>query len=157
MFLSENIKKNNIIVKAKSSNRWELIEEMLDLAIKNKEVISEEKKALKKALIDREKSMSTGIGKGVAIPHCTTGAVEEIVVILALCENGIDFESIDNQPVKIAIFLLVPKKKLKQHIKTLANVARLMNDDKLKEKILTLKTPETLVKTIKDYEKNYKK
>ncbi len=157
MLLSENLKKNNIILKTKSKTRWELVKEMLDLAIKNKEVDGEDRETLIKSLIDREKSMSTGIGKNVAIPHCTTAMVEEIVLILATCEDGIDFESIDSQPVNIIVLLLVPKKKLKQHIKTLANVARIMNDDELKEKLFTLKSPEALVKTVKEYEKNYKK
>lgn len=153
MIFSDNLKKNNIILKSRAENRWDIIEEMLDLAIKNKEVAAEERENLKKALFEREKSMSTGIGKGVAIPHCTTGVVEEIVLILAICENEIDFASIDNQPVKIAVFLLVPKKKLKQHIKTLANIAKIMNNNEFKEKLLSIKSPDTLIKTIREYEK----
>ena len=98
--------------------------------------------------------MSTGIGRGVAIPHCTTGAVEDIVIIVAICENGVDFQSIDNLPVKIAIFLLVPKNKLKQHIKTLANIAKIMNNDDLRKRILKLKRPDSILKAIKDFENN---
>ncbi|MCU0821853.1 MAG: PTS sugar transporter subunit IIA [Spirochaetes bacterium] len=153
MIFSDNLNKNNIILKSSAENRWDLIEEMLDLAIKNKEVKIEDRDQLKKALFDREKSMSTGIGKSVAIPHCTTGAIEEIIIIIAICSNEIDFASIDNQPVKIAIFLLVPKKKLKQHIKTLANIAKIMSNDEVKEKILNSKSAEALIKAIKDYEK----
>jgi mannitol/fructose-specific phosphotransferase system IIA component (Ntr-type) len=152
MILSTNLKKSSIIVKARSINKWDLIEEMLDLAIKNNDVKSDDREVLKVALFEREKSMSTGIGRGVAIPHCTTGLVEDIVIVLALCD-GIDFDSIDNQPVRISIFLLVPKNKLKQHIKTLADIAKIMNSDKLREKLLTLKKPETILKTIKDFEK----
>lgn len=157
MILSENLKKNNIIIKARAKNRWELIEEMLDLAIKNNEVKNENREELQKALFDREKSMSTGIGRGVAIPHCTTLLVEDIVMVIAICQKGIDFQSIDNQPVTIAIFLLVPKNKLKQHIKTLANIARIMNNEDLRNTILSLKTPEEIVDTIKEYENNPKK
>ena len=156
MIFSDNLNKNNIILKSKAANRWDLIEEMLDLAIKNREVKIEDRELLKKSLFDREKSMSTGIGRNVAIPHCTTGAVEDIIIILAICENEIDFSSIDNQPVKIAIFLLVPKKKLKQHIKTLANIAKIMSNDEIKEQISNSKSADTLIKIIKDYEKNLK-
>jgi fructose-specific phosphotransferase system IIA component len=152
MILSKNLKKNNILIKAKSENRWDLIEEMLDLAIKNGFVKKDDRTSLKDALIDREKSMSTGIGRGIAIPHCTSEVIEDIVIILALCHPGIDFDSIDSQPVKIAIFLLVPKSKLKQHIKTLANIARIMNNDELREKIISTKKPESIIKIIKDFE-----
>jgi mannitol/fructose-specific phosphotransferase system IIA component (Ntr-type) len=153
MILSTHLKKNNIIIKAKSADRWELINEMLDLAIKNNDVKKEHKDNLKKALFDREKSMSTGIGRSIAIPHCTTDLVEDLVIVLAFCENGIDFDSIDSIPVQIAIFLLVPRNKLKQHIKTLANIAKLMNSEDLRNELLQIKKPETVIKTIKNFER----
>jgi len=155
MIFSTNLKKNNIIVKARSKNQWDLIEEMLDLAIKNNLAKKEDRESLKSGLFEREKSMSTGIGRGVAIPHCTTSAVEDIVTVLAI-SSGIDFSSIDGLPARIIILLLVPRDKLKQHIKTLAEIAKIMNFDELREKLLTLKTPESIFKTIKDYEKKAK-
>ena len=100
--------------------------------------------------------MSTGIGNGVAIPHCTTLKVQDIIFIMAIIPRGMDFDAIDNLPVKIVILLLVPKNKLTQHIKTLANIAKLMSIDDLRNTLLTLKTPESIIKTIKDYE-NVKK
>ena len=96
--------------------------------------------------------MSTGIGKSVAIPHCTSIKVDDIIIILALCENGIDFDAIDGLPVKIAILLLVPKNKLTQHIKTLANIAKIMNNDEIRQELLTLKTPDAILKSIKKFE-----
>lgn len=152
MVLSEHLNKNNIIIASKSKNRWELIQEMLDLAVKNRGVKEEDRESIKKALIEREKSMSTGIGKGVSIPHCTSARVDDIIVVLATCENGIDFDAIDNQPVRISILLLVPKNKLTQHIKTLANIAKIMSNDEMREEILALETPEAVIKKIKKFE-----
>jgi mannitol/fructose-specific phosphotransferase system IIA component (Ntr-type) len=156
MELSDNLKKSNILLKPKSTNRWELIGEMVDCASKNKDIDPSETDEIKKSLIEREKSMSTGIGNGVAIPHCTTLKVQDIIFILAIIPRGMDFDAIDNLPVKIVILLLVPKNKLTQHIKTLANIAKLMSIDDLRNTLLTLKTPESIIKTIKDYE-NVKK
>jgi len=156
MELSDNLKKSNILLKPKSTNRWELIGEMVDCASKNKDIDPSESDEIKKSLIEREKSMSTGIGNGVAIPHCTTLKVQDIIFILAIIPRGMDFDAIDNLPVKIVILLLVPKNKLTQHIKTLANIAKLMSIDDLRNSLLTLKTPESIIKTIKDYE-NIKK
>jgi mannitol/fructose-specific phosphotransferase system IIA component (Ntr-type) len=156
MELSDNLKKSNILLKPKSTNRWELIGEMVDYASKNKDIDLSESDEIKKSLIEREKSMSTGIGNGVAIPHCTTLKVQDIIFILAIIPRGMDFDAIDNLPVKIVILLLVPKNKLTQHIKTLANIAKLMSIDELRNTLLTLKTPESIIKTIKDYE-NVKK
>lgn len=152
MVLSDNLKKSNILLKVKSQNRWDLINELVDTAARNKEILEEDKDEIKKSLVEREKSMSTGIGNGVAIPHCTSLKIKEIICLLSINQKGIDFDSIDNLPVKIVIMLLVPKNKLSQHIKTLANIAKVMSNDKLREKLLQLKTPESIIKEIKDYE-----
>lgn len=156
MILSEFLKKGNILVKARSKNRWDLIQEMIDLAVKNREIADEDMEVIVKALVEREKSMSTGIGNSVAIPHCTTAKVNDIIVMMTVSQQGIDFDSIDNQPVKIVILLLVPKNKLGQHIKTLANIAKMMSDDNLRAKLLTLKTPDTIIKLLKNYKPSAK-
>ena len=153
MVLSEHLKKNNILLNVKSKNRWDLINELVDLAVKNNEIPKTERNNIKNALTEREKSMSTGIGNGVAIPHCTTPKVTELVLILAISHKSIDFDSIDNSPVKIVILLLVPKIKLTQHIKTLANIAKLMSNENIREKLLSLKTTSSIINIIKKFEK----
>jgi fructose-specific phosphotransferase system IIA component len=151
MSLLENLKKNNILVKPNAKNRWEIIEEMVELAVKNKEISHDDAGTVKNALIEREKSMSTGIGNGVAIPHCSTSKVNNIITVMALTSKGLNFDAIDNEPVKIVILLIVPKDKLTQHIKTLANIAKMMSDASLREKLLELKTPDSILKTLKNY------
>lgn len=151
MSLLENLKKNNILVKSSAKNRWEIIDEMVDVAVRNKEITSEDSQIIKNALTEREKSMSTGIGNGVAIPHCSTSKVSNIITVMALIPKGINFDSIDNEPVKIVILLIVPKDKLTQHIKTLANIAKMMSDASLREKILALKSADSIIKILKSY------
>ena len=151
MNLLESLKKNNILINPKAKSKWEIIEEMAELAVKNKDIPIEDAESIKKALIEREKSMSTGIGNGIAIPHCSTPKVSNIIVVMALVSKGLNFEAIDNEPVKIVILLVVPKDKLSQHIKTLANIAKLMNNSELREKLLELKTADTILKTLKNY------
>ncbi len=151
MSLLENLKKNNILVKPNAKNRWEIIEEMVELAVRNKEISHDDAETVKNALIEREKSMSTGIGNGVAIPHCSTSKVHNIITVMALTSKGLNFEAIDNEPVKIVILLIVPKDKLTQHIKTLANIAKMMSDSSLREKLLELKTSDSILKTLKNY------
>ncbi len=152
MDLADNLKKSNILLKARSDNRWDLINEFVDLAVKNKEIDPADSEDIKKGLIEREKSMGTGIGNGVAIPHCNTAKVKEIVLLLAVIPKGIDFNASDNLPAKIIIMLLVPKNKLTQHIKTLANIAKLMKNENLRNSLISLKTPESIIKIIKDIE-----
>jgi PTS system fructose-specific IIA component len=157
MILTDYLNKKNIIINPSVKDRWELIEAMLDTAIKNKSLKAEHRDVIKKTFFEREKSMSTGIGKGVAIPHCSCPYVDDVVMIMSLIQKGINFDSIDNLPVHIAILLIVPKDKISQHIKTLANIAKLMSDDSLRELLIGAKDVQDIIKILKEYEKKGKK
>ena len=74
-------------------------------------------------------------------------------MLVSIIQKSIDFDSIDNSPVKIVILLLVPKIKLTQHIKTLANIAKLMSNENIREKLLSLKTTSSIMNIIKKFEK----
>ena len=152
MVLSENLSPYSILVNSESKTRWDIIKEMVAHAVTHSLIPAGAESDITQALIEREKSMSTGIGKGVAIPHCTVTSVDDIVVLMATNGKGINFDAIDSLPVKIVIMLLVPKSKLTQHIKTLANIAKVMSDDAFKNHILTFAKAEELLDYIKTYE-----
>jgi len=100
------------------------------------------------SLLNREKSMSTGIGSGVAIPHCSVSFVTELQCAMAIAPQGIEFESLDNQLVQIFIMLIVPKNKFQDHIKTLALIAKTLNIPEEREKIIRSKTYQEIVDTL---------
>ena len=152
MVLSEKLNPLSIIVNAEARSRWDIIKEMVSFGVANSLIPQGAGDDITKALIEREKSMSTGIGKGVAIPHCTVANVDDIIILMATNEKGINFDSIDSLPVRIVIMLLVPKAKLTQHIKTLANIAKVMSDDEFKEKLLSFAKPDEILSFIKSYE-----
>lgn len=81
------------------------------------------------ALMGREQLGSTGLGKGIAIPHCRVPLCDAIVGTLVTLKEPIDFDSIDNKPVDILFVLIVPEEQNDEHIKTLAGLATLFNDD----------------------------
>lgn len=89
-------------------------------------------------------------------PHCATQKVDDIVFVMSLVPMGMDFDSIDSLPVTIVILLLVPSNKLTQHIKTLANIAKLMSNENLRTKLMTVKTPEAIIKAMKEFEEQKK-
>ncbi len=91
------------------------------------------------SLLNREKSMSTGIGSGVAIPHCSVHYVDELKCAMAIAPQGIDFEALDNGLVQIFIMLIVPKNKFQDHIKTLALIAKTLNIPEEREKLIKAK------------------
>lgn len=101
------------------------------------------------SLIEREQAMSTGIGGSIAIPHCTTEYVNEILASLTLLKQELDFQSLDNTPVRIIIMLIISRKNFDAHIKALASVAKTFQNHEIKKEILSACSPEEIFEIIK--------
>jgi len=86
-------------------------------------------------LLDREKLGSTGVGKGVAIPHTRVSGLDHIIGLFARLTTPIDFESVDDQPVDLIFMLLAPEEASTEHLKALARVSRLLRDDAICAKL----------------------
>ncbi len=101
--------------------------------------------AVKRAVVDREAVMSTGVGKGLALPHGKTSAVTETVAAFAVTKDPVDWGAIDSEPVRL-VFLLVGTEAAKsQHIKILSRVSRLMNREEFRNRLLAAETEEGIV------------
>ena len=96
------------------------------------------------ALIARERLGSTGIGEGIAIPHCRMAACDKPLGILLRLDQPIDFESIDGKPVDLVFVLLVPEANPEQHLKTLSHLAALFNEAGFREQLRSARTAEDL-------------
>ena len=81
------------------------------------------------ALIAREQLGSTGLGNGIAIPHCRVPKCEKTIGCLIKLETGIDFDAIDGKPVDILFYLLVPENTIEGHLEVLRNLAERFNND----------------------------
>ncbi|MBD1581050.1 PTS IIA-like nitrogen regulatory protein PtsN [Pseudoalteromonas sp. S16_S37] len=80
------------------------------------------------ALMTREKLGSTGIGKGIAIPHGRLEGISQVTAMLLVNQQGVPFDAIDNRPVDIFLALIVPEGDNEQHLKTLAAIAEKLNN-----------------------------
>jgi len=80
------------------------------------------------ALMAREKLGSTGLGDGIAIPHCRVPLCTGIIGMLITLEESIDFDAIDGKPVDLIFVLIVPEQQHDEHVKTLGQVAQLFSD-----------------------------
>ena len=81
------------------------------------------------ALMAREQLGSTGLGNGIAIPHCKVPECREILGCIVTLEEPIDFDSIDSKPVDLIFVLIVPDEQSDAHVQTLSQVAQLFNDE----------------------------
>lgn len=81
------------------------------------------------ALMAREQLGSTGLGKGIAIPHCRVAGCTEILGALITLSNPVDYDSIDGKPVDLLFVLVVPEQRADEHVRTLAGLAELLSDE----------------------------
>jgi PTS system fructose-specific IIA component len=108
--------------------------------------------AVRKAVVARERVMSTGVGKRLALPHAKTNAVKDTVAAFAVTQHPIEFGAIDNEAVRL-IFLLVGTEEAKsQHIKLLSRVSRLMNRDTFREQLLAADSSASVLKLFEEGE-----
>ena len=80
------------------------------------------------ALIARERLGSTGIGNGIAIPHCRIAGCNQTIGVIVTLKTPIDFDAIDNQPVDVIFVLIVPENHNQDHLQTLATLAEMFSD-----------------------------
>ncbi|MFV0415307.1 MAG: PTS sugar transporter subunit IIA [Chthoniobacterales bacterium] len=124
-----------IIPEMKSTERWDAITEIVDQLVAQKKVCVEERDSVLAALRQREETMSTGIGFGIAIPHASSDCVTEVVAGFGRSKAGIEFDSLDNELVHFLVLFIVPKDQFQTHLRTLAAIAKFLNDRSVREEL----------------------
>jgi len=152
MRLSELLREEAIRLDIKDHDKWQVIQELTELLVTSGGLQAEQKDAVLDALLARERSMSTGMEKGIAIPHCSMEEVDDTLVSLGVSPAGIDFESIDGQPTHLILLLVTPKNRTKVHIRTLAEIAKLLNNNDFRDRLVNATTPSEVLATIRDRE-----
>ena len=152
MKLSQLLRKDAILIDPAIQDKWEAIRRLTERLSAVGAIPPESLEAVHAALIAREKSMSTGMEKGIAIPHAAVDGVPELAIGLGVIPKGVPFESIDGQPASILVLLVIPKSKKLVHIRTLAEVARLLSHDTLRRKVLAATNPGGVLAAIREEE-----
>lgn len=153
MKVSELLTEKFVIADLAGETKDEVINQLVDLFAGDDRVVDLEK--VRTAVLEREKIMSTGVGKGFAIPHGKTAAVKEIIAAFGKTNNEIDYQALDSKPVHL-VFLLVGKDNLvSTHIKLLSRISRMMNKDVFRNQLLNAKTSAEIISLFKSEEENY--
>lgn len=135
MTLGSLLSVDQIIPEMKSTERWAAIVELIDLLVEKGAVRKSDRESVLAALRQREETMSTGIGFGIAIPHASSNCVNEVVAAFGRSSAGIEFDSLDNSPVKFIVLFVVPKDQFQVHLRTLAAIAKFLNDKSVREQL----------------------
>ena len=152
MRLTDVLKVELTNIAMKGTTRDDCIQELIDRLIETKRIAKGKK--IFDAVLEREKIMTTGVGNGIAIPHCKHPDSPDFAVCLGVQSKGVDFQSIDKNPVKIIFLLVGPENNPGLHIKLLSRISRLMSNEELRQQLLSCETDHEAYNLIHD-EENY--
>jgi len=153
MRICDILRKDKIISSMTSKFKNDAINELINLFKDDERVKDVE--SMRDSVHDREKIMSTGVGKGFAIPHAKSNSVTDIIAAFGKIDDPVDFQALDGQPVNL-IFLLVGKENLVgPHIKLLSRISRMMNKEEFRESLANAKTADEIFDLFENEEKQY--
>ena len=153
MKVYELLDPKNILTEFKSENKDDVIDELVDLLKGDERVINLED--IRKCVFEREEKMSTGVGKGFAIPHGKTNSVTDIVAAFGKSETPIEYNSLDGEPVHLVFLMIGKETLLAKHIKLLSRISRLMNNEEFRKKLSEAESKESILKIFKEEEQSY--
>ncbi|MDR0676009.1 MAG: PTS sugar transporter subunit IIA [Elusimicrobiota bacterium] len=150
MKISDFLSRDMIKIGLESTSKKDVIIELVDILAKTKKIV--DKDNIVKILMEREKLGTTGIGQGVAIPHAKTDSVKDVLAVFGISKKGVNFSSLDGEPVYIIFMFLSPENSSGLHLKVLAKASQLLKDKYFREPLKELNTVDEVIKMIKDEE-----
>ncbi len=129
-----------------SETKKDILKELADL-LNNSEKIKN-KEAMLTALLAREKTASTGMGFGIALPHARVKGVQGMVIAFGRSEKGIDFDSLDGKPVHLFFAIVVPETSINTHINALEELSKILADKRNRDFLLNATFPQEVLDLI---------
>lgn len=148
MKIMDFLSKKAIVADLKSTKKEDVIKELVDLLINAGEVDKGSRAKVLDALMERESLGSTAIGQGIAIPHAKSDCVSKLVGAFALSKKGVDFDSLDGEPVYIFFLLLAAQDSAGPHLKALARISRLFKDKYFRENLRNCDDDKQVIKVM---------
>jgi mannitol/fructose-specific phosphotransferase system IIA component (Ntr-type) len=145
MNLTELLGPDQIMPRLTATDRWAVIDQLIDLLVRTHKIRPEDREAVRKAVKDREVSKSTGIGYGVALPHASVACVQDVVAAFGRPVHGIDFQALDSQPVTLCLLFLTPQGQFQKHLLLLSSVARFLSNKDNRQKLESAQTAEEIL------------
>lgn len=150
MRITDILNDESVRIGLKAKDKNELLELMMDLAEKSGKV--SDKPAAMKEILERESIMSTGVGKGIALPHAKTNAVEDSIGALAVLDQPVDFESLDGKPVRLVFLIIGRENNVGSHLRLLSKISRLMNNESFRNRLLACASKQDVFKLLDELE-----
>ncbi len=143
-----------LVGELKATERDGAIVELVSAIEKAGKVSGEDSKKLAKAVIKRENEASTGMGKGIAIPHVKHAAVNEIIATVGHSTPGIDFSALDKKPVYTVILLLSPINDPDKHLRAMEKIFKHLQNERFRKFLRQSDTPDKIEDLLREVDEN---
>ena len=150
MLISKLLKPTLIKLDVEAASKEELFEEMVDLFVREG-LISNREMAVD-TLLERESKMSTGIAPGFALPHGKLEGIHGVLIAIGIIREGMDFDSLDDEPVYVVLTLFSEAGNPVPHIEALAEIGRLLAVPEFTEQLKNARTPEEIIRIFQENE-----
>lgn len=130
------------------------IAELVDALLEAKEIKAEDRDDIIRAINRREELGSTGIGRGVAVPHTKHGSVDKLVGTVGVSAEGVEFDSLDGEKVQLFFLLVSPPDRPGDHLRALENISRQLRDDNFCRFLKQSKNAEDILQLLEEADTN---
>ncbi len=134
--LVEFLDEEFIMPKLKAKDKWEALEKLVDFYAATHKISKAEKQHVLETVIEREKEATTGIGQGAAIPHGRVNSGTNIQGVMAICPEGVAYDSPDDKSVRLLILIVTPKDHEKRHLEVLASLSMMMSNPAIRSRLM---------------------
>ena len=150
MTLANLLSESQIIPEMAAKERWQAIKELVDCLVASGKIERDDEEAILESIRQREETMSTGIGFGIAIPHASSSKVGDVVAAFGRSTVGIPFDALDGEPVFFIVLFVVPKDQFQTHLRTLAVIAKFLNDKTVREELSKAENVSTILQVFEN-------
>ncbi len=154
MKLCDFVVPDAIIPDLTASTKEEAIRAMVASLTESGSIPADQSESIAAAILKREELGSTGIGNGVAVPHSKHPSIDKLVATVALAKNGVDFASLDGEPVYILFLLVSPPDRPGDHLRGLENISRHLRNQNFCKFLRQSKTREDIVELLREADNN---
>ena len=137
--------------KLESNDRDGVIKELVNAISAAGKIPKSRAKDIAEAVIARENEASTGIGKGVAVPHVKHSSIKQVIAVVGCTKDGVDFSSLDKEPVYTVILLLSPEKDPDKHLQAMENIFKNLQKDDFRGFLRQAQTSEAIQEVLVDF------
>ena len=137
MLLGDILHTSVVKTDLEARDKYDAIEQLVDLLIRSEQIPQSLRSHIIDVVEERERSLSTGMEHGIALPQGSSVRIDEIVAAMGLSRQGVPFDTLDGEPARLIILIILPHRNFQGHVRTLAGIAHLLNNGNFRERLMS--------------------